>query len=405
MKIIMRAADNGGATTVVFVDKSRVLAGAEWNLCILIEHLNKAKYHAVVAADYPLLHHAAYKHAGAEVANRTDRLKWWMGSERWLRPVRGTDAIKRLIFARQLQRIIRESNARIISMSLLSRDSWVDLATARKMGIRTVGNVNSLLSQRPLDRRCLELCDMLICGSDFVAREISRLTDTSRVIRIYSPISVVATIRPDERYNAKCEFGQNPNAIIISSVAMLDSRKGHDDAIVAFAKLAADYPDAVLLIVGGTYSESGNAEMERLKKIAIDSGIGSRVVFTGYISELRKVYAASDIVLAISKDGEAFGRVTAEAAAHGRVAIGTAVGATPEIIRDKITGFLVPPNDPDAVAACCRRILTDKDFAGGIALAAKNHIEQNFNPVTIIHQFEMVYERLLKYEVNDSIFK
>lgn len=237
---------------------------------------------------------------------------------------------------------------------------------------------------------------MLICGSDFVAREIGRLTDSFRVTRIYSPISVAATISLEERNIAKRELGMNPDTFVISSVAMLDPRKGHDVAIQAFAKLSAEFPTARLLIVGGVYAASGNAELERLQKIAIESGVDSCVVFSGYISDLRKVYAASDIVLALSRDGEAFGRVTAEAAAHGCVAIATAVGATPELIQDGITGFLVQPNDPDAVAERCRQVLVDEDLARQIGIAATEYVAQNFHPDMIARQTEAVYERLLK---------
>lgn len=388
--------EESSMATVVIVDKSPVLAGAEWNLCILAEHLNKAKFRVVIAADYPHSHHAVYLKYGAEVLHRNTSLKWWMGSERWRRPLRGTDAIKRMIFARQLRHIIAGSDAKILHVSLLKNDSWIDLAAARSMGLKTVGSVNSLLSQRHLDKRCLELCDMLICGSDFVAREIGGQTESSRITRIYSPISVAATISLEERNIAKRELGMNPDTFVISSVAMLDPRKGHDVAIQAFAKLSEEFSAATLLIVGGVYAESGNAELERLQKLAFDSGVSSRVVFSGYISELRKVYVASDIVLALSKDGEAFGRVTAEAAAHGRVAIATAVGATPELIQDGITGFLVHPNDPEAVAERCRRVLVDKDLALQIGVAAMEQVARNFHPDMIARQTEAVYERLLK---------
>lgn len=387
--------EKSSMATVVIVDKSPVLAGAEWNLCILAEHLNKSKYRVVIAADYPHSHHAVYLQYGAEVLHRNTGLKWWMGSERWRRPLRGTDAIKRMIFARQLRYIIARSAAKILHVSLLKNDSWVDLAVARSMGLKTVGSVNSLLSQRHLDKRCLELCDMLVCGSDFVAREIGGLAESSRITRIYSPISVAAAISLEERNLAKRELGLNLDTFVISSVAMLDPRKGHDVAIQAFAKLFEEFPTARLLIVGGAYAENGAAELVRLQKIAIDSGVSSCVVFSGYISELRKVYAASDIVLALSKDGEAFGRVTAEAAAHGCVAIATAVGATPELIQDGITGYLVQPDDPDAVTVYCRRVLVDIALAQRVGEAGREFVRLNFHPDTITRQTEAVYERLL----------
>jgi glycosyltransferase involved in cell wall biosynthesis len=396
MKESMKSDNALTRATVVFMDKSRLLAGAERCLCVLTEHLDKTRFRTMIAADYPLPHHTAYQRSGVEVRYRTTGVKWWMGTDRWRHPPRGTDAIKRIIFARQLRNMMTACDARILHVNLLSQNSRADFAAARRMGMRTVGHVRSLLSQRLLDKRCLELCDVVICISDYVAREIIGLTEASQIVQIYDPVSLVKMVELEERNNAKDELGLNADAIVISSVAMLDPRKGHDVAILAFAKLLADFPNAMLLIVGGVYEVSGNTEWERLQKIAIDSGVGSRVVFSGYVSEMRKVYAASDIVLALSKDGEAFGLVPAEAAAHGRVAIATAMGATPELIIDGVTGFLVPPNDPDAVVACCRRVLTDSYLARRIGLEGMEHVARKFHPGTIARQIETVYDRLLQ---------
>jgi glycosyltransferase involved in cell wall biosynthesis len=382
--------------TVVFADKSRVLAGAERSLCVLIEHLDKSKYCAIVATDYPFQHHEEYRKSGATVCVRATGLKWWMGTDRWQHPPRGTDAIKRIILAWKLRKIMAACDGRILHVNLLSRNSWVDLLAARSMGVRTVGHVRSLQSQRHLNRRCLELCDAVVCISDYVKREIAGLVEVSKIERVYNPIAVVEILGCEERHAAKCELGLNPNVLVISSVAMLDPRKGHDVAILAFAKLSAYFPRTVLLIVGGGYSNSGNDERERLQRIAVDAGVGSRVRFCGYVTRMRKVYAASDIVLALSKDGEALGLVTLEAAAHGRVAIATAAGATPEIVYDGITGFLTPPNDPDAVAALCKRVLSDGDLARRIGIAGRQHVARNFNPDGIARQVERLYEHLLK---------
>jgi glycosyltransferase involved in cell wall biosynthesis len=396
MNVTVKSGGLHTVATVVFVDKSRVLAGAERSLCVLSGHLDKTKFRAVIAADYPLPHHEEYRMSGAEVWARTTGLKWWMGTDRWRRPPRGTDAIKRIILARQLYRIMTACDARILHVNLLSRDSWVDLAAARLTRVRTVGHIRSLLSQKQLSRRCLEMCDVVICISDYVEREIGILVDASKISRIYDPVSVAGTIGLEEKNASKRWLGLNSSATVISSVAMLAPRKGHEVAILAFAKLSAEFPDATLLIAGGVYSESGNAELERLQRIARDSGVSSRVVFSGYVFDMRKVYAASDIVLALSNDGEAFGRVPVEAAAHGRVAIATALGATPELICDGVTGFCVPPNDPDAVVERCRRVLIDDDLARRIGVSGMDYVARNFDPDTIARQVEGLYEHLLK---------
>lgn len=379
---------------IVYVDKSHALGGAEWNLCILSRLLDKSRFQPIVVADFPHLHHEAYMQNGAEVLWRSDGIKWWMGSDRWRRPLRGTDAIKRVVFARRLQNILRKRHAEILHVNLLLQDSWVDLQAAKRIGLKTVGNVHSLLSQRQIKCRCLDLCDVVICGSDCVMREIRPLTDASKVVRMYSPIFVADPVSSEEKCSARHALGVPLDAPVVSSVAMLDPRKGHDVAIQSIAKLSNEFPDLLLLIVGSSYDQRNNFELERLRKIAVDAGVENRVIFKGYISNLRTVYAASDIVFALSKDGEAFGRVTAEAGAHGRIVVSTAVGATPELVVDGSTGFLVPPNSVDAVCDVCHIILRDKKVAQLMGAAAVAHVAKNFDPMIITQQLESIYASL-----------
>src|SRR5436190_18603425 len=94
-------------TTILYIDKSSLFAGAEASLLALVQSLDRARYRPVVLADYPQPHHDRFKDAGVDVVCRTDALKWWMGSDRWRRPIRGTDVLKRLIYAQALARIIR----------------------------------------------------------------------------------------------------------------------------------------------------------------------------------------------------------------------------------------------------------------------------------------------------------
>ncbi len=384
-------------TTVVFVDKSRAFAGAEKCLCVLCEQFNKTRFQPIILADFPISYHYIYEKVGAVIKYRADRLAWWMGTDRWQHPPRGTDAFKRIIFAHKLKQIMLNLGTKILHVNLLSRDSWIDLATAKIMGVRTVGHVRSLLSQRHLNSRCLKYCDAVICISDCVANEISKLTDPSKITKIHDPVPDVEDLQPSEKDTAKAAWSLNADTKVISSVAMLDPRKGHDVAINAFAKIVQYCPQSIMLIVGGSYSNRPSTELDRLKQFVHAFGLSERVIFTGFVDDMRKIYAVSDIVLALSKDGEAFGLVPLEAGAHGCVAVATSVGAAPELIIDGKTGFLVPPNDPDAIFEACKRILNDAALANNIGTAAKAYVEKYFNPAMITRQVEAVYDHLVHY--------
>lgn len=98
------------------------------------------------------------------------------------------------------------------------------------------------------------------------------------------------------------------------------------------------------------------------------------VKFISSCESMPVAYAAADLVLSCSTEPEAFGRVTAEALSMGCAFIGTDLGATPEMCIDGQTGFLVPPNQPDALA--CQ---IEQSFHGNLKNKAREHIQKNFS--------------------------
>jgi glycosyltransferase involved in cell wall biosynthesis len=66
--------------------------------------------------------------------------------------------------------------------------------------------------------------------------------------------------------------------------------------------------------------------------------------------------------------------------ARARPVIGTAVGGIPEMIEDGVTGLLVPPADPVALAAALQRLLGDGTLRARLGTAARNRASQRFTP-------------------------
>ena len=106
-------------------------------------------------------------------------------------------------------------------------------------------------------------------------------------------------------------------------------------------------------------------------------------------------YAASEAVLALSRDGEAFGRVPPEAAAAGSPVVGTHLGATPEVVLHEQTGLLVPPDDPPAAAAALGRLLRDRPFAAQLVAAARERLRTTFHPAAHAREVQAIYDDLL----------
>ena len=130
-------------------------------------------------------------------------------------------------------------------------------------------------------------------------------------------------------------------------------RKGIDNVIRAVAQLDRALKPR-LLVVGGDAPEPDERltpEIGRLRRIAAECGIADRVVFTGQRQRdrLRACYVAAD-VFATTPWYEPFGITPLEAMACGTPVVGSAVGGIKHSVLDGVTGFLVPPQDPAALA-------------------------------------------------------
>ena len=145
----------------------------------------------------------------------------------------------------------------------------------------------------------------------------------------------VATASHFEKFTPIYNQKKESQTITFLLIGMLHPNKNQLLALQGFNKIAKDFPQARLLVVG-----SGRRLYERkLKSFCKNNQIENQVHFAGYLPKPKDAYLQSDVVLMVSKN-EAMGRVTAEAMAYGKPVIGYKSGATPELIKHGHDGFL-----------------------------------------------------------------
>ncbi|HZV06666.1 MAG TPA: HAD-IIIA family hydrolase [Gemmataceae bacterium] len=160
---------------------------------------------------------------------------------------------------------------------------------------------------------------------------------------------------PADKTRMRAGLGLLASEFLILQLGRMVPRKGVDNVIRALARLRRDHElHARLLIVGGETHDPDPAltpEIGRLRDIAQSEGVADLVTFTGSRerSELRAYYTAADVFVT-TPWYEPFGITPVEAMACGTPVIGSAVGGIKTTVRDGVTGYLVPPKDPDALA-------------------------------------------------------
>jgi D-inositol-3-phosphate glycosyltransferase len=158
---------------------------------------------------------------------------------------------------------------------------------------------------------------------------------------------------PMDRAEARRQLGLDPDEFIVLQLGRLVPRKGIDNVIRSMAHLPQE-PASRLLVVGGESNEPDERitpEIGRLRGIASELGIESRVTFTGrrQRDELRRYYCAADVFVT-TPWYEPFGITPLEAMACGAPVVGAAVGGIQYTVVQGVTGFLVPAHEPVALA-------------------------------------------------------
>lgn len=156
----------------------------------------------------------------------------------------------------------------------------------------------------------------------------------------------------------RTELGLMPEHFVVGTVGMVRSDKGYHVIVQAAARLKDAFPHLRFLLVGGPTRDG--AYLESVQKTAEKLGVADRLIWTGWREDVPQLMAAMDLFVLASVGVEGQSRVIPEAFALGKPVIGSEVGGIPELVEDGVTGFLVPKENADALAAAITRMVQDE---------------------------------------------
>jgi len=265
--------------------------------------------------------------------------------------------------------ILRRYNPRIAHfhyVDLLSLYPWVTrLASGADVfftdhGSRPEGHRSERAS---LPRRCLARAinwpvAKVICVSDYGYRSLvdRGLFPKERCQRIYNGVDLGRAVESRERAAAFCRrFSIPEGRTVITQVSWIIPEKGVLDLLQAARLVVAKHPASHFVIVGegafrGEYMAKGR-----------ELGLEGHLTWTGLVEDpfAAGVYDATDILCQVSRWGEVFGWVIAEAMAYGRPVVGTRVGGIPEVVSEQESGLLIDRGDVTALAENVVALIAD----------------------------------------------
>ncbi|MBM9506084.1 glycosyltransferase [Actinacidiphila acididurans] len=178
------------------------------------------------------------------------------------------------------------------------------------------------------------------------------------------------------------------SAPVVVAAGRLAEAKRYDDLIRAFAKVAAARPDWSLRLYG-----TGPKRAE-LQTLIGELGAGAQVTLMGPAAPLEPELAKAS-VLAVTSTMESFGMTIVEGMRVGLPVVATDCPLGPrEIVRDGVTGLLVPPRDIDAIAAALLSLAEDDERRAAMGRAALAASER-YDPAAIAGRHVALFEDLL----------
>lgn len=208
--------------------------------------------------------------------------------------------------------------------------------------------------------------DLLLSTSEAMTKAAKQLTD-KEVVLTYFGVDLNQFVPRKTAKNLE---------IVVGTIKGLETIYGVDILIKAFAKVVLRHPELKLklLIVGGGSEESS------LKQMAHDLIQTAEVEFTGKIDHelVPSFHQKIDVFVALSRS-ESFGVSVVEAMATKVPCVVTNVGGFPEVVQDKITGFIVPSEDVHEASLAIEKLVANEDLRIKMGELGRKRVEEKFD--------------------------
>jgi len=244
--------------------------------------------------------------------------------------------------------------------------------------------------RRAVLRRLQRLSDYILVNSEAVCQSLLSengfSTERIRVVRNgvdFDRFSTAKGIREALFPN----FTRNNRLVaVVGNMHILV--KGHLDLIEAAQEILKVSPQVRFILIGD------GAQRPVIEKKVRELGLEQNFLLLGYRMDVPELLSCCDLFV-LPSVAEGLPNAVLEAMAAGLPVVTTRVGGVPEIIEDGVTGLLVPPKDPRALAEAISRVLRNPELAARIAHAGQEHVRSEFSFDRLIENLNRLYTTTL----------
>jgi glycosyltransferase involved in cell wall biosynthesis len=185
-----------------------------------------------------------------------------------------------------------------------------------------------------------------------------------------------------------------PDQTLVTYAGRLSRAKGLVMLVKVWQRVAASYPHVHLLLIGSGDRSFDGCESE-LRALVQQAGLERRVTFVGHVDTVPDYLRASDLFVVCS-ESEGFGLSLIEAMAVGLPCISTAVGAAPEVIRHRESGWLIPVNDAHALHRALEDALHSHAQWPVLGAEGRRAVVERFDLDEVVERYLALFQTLVR---------
>ncbi len=235
--------------------------------------------------------------------------------------------------------------------------------------------------------------DNIVGVSDAVSRWVASFgTPSARIKSILNGIRSERFKDAGDRSLYRRRWQIPADAKLIGTLGIVEKVKGGDCLLEAAKQVLAQHPNSYFVFIGAQADHEPET-LAGLQRQQERLGLQGRVIFTERVLDVHNAIAALDVFV-FSSTHAGFGLAVAEAMYLRKPVIACAIGGIPEIMEDKLSGLLVPAEDPHALSQAIHQILSDAPLAEKLGETGRQRVEKRFLAQRMAMDYERLYAQL-----------
>lgn len=355
----------------------------------LVKHIDRSRFEPLVLCTPGGQLPALAAKENARVLTVGQGVNWHYSPRNPLTTIRDIYSV-----ARQIIKLARTENVRIVH----SFDGMVFVAAIlAKLFLKDLQVIwldcGFTLRYRPYNRALLRWCFQRVARVATISRTRQELLVAEGLDPARSAVLPCGT----DFHLSPLPNGSYPHSTIRIGIIGRIFPVENFERFLQSARIVADkHPLVQFVIVGKPGTQHDEMEYwQQMVKLIHRLDLGDHVTFQSQMEELPTLLDSFDLVVS-SSHLETFGHTLLEAMALSKPVVATAMGGVPEVVTDGEVGFLVPPNDAEALANRISQLVEDAALRKAMGNKGHERVLRHYDIRAITKQWEMLYDELLQ---------